>query len=602
MPRELTARRTSESVKEGFDRLQRFRKARASHIKEYIGTYMSETHGLTGDKPLNLVFLAIRALVPNLVQREGLNKVITKLLTQREYAEKLGLALNDVQKAMKLSRILRAGIVDMCFGMAAFKTSLAQSGQMLQIASDINIDPGQIYTELVSMDDLTVDPVCRSFDKAAFIGHRIRIERNRLLEVEGFRRDLVRRLPRSGMKADSDRRAEELTQEDPMSLETMALQDYVNIVELYVPEAEAICYLPDPAETIFEDFLKVEDYYGPPTGPYTFGMLTQPVPDNPFPIAPVGVWRDLADMANRLFKKAMDQADRQKNVGIYSPANADVAEAIHDAMDGEWVASEDPQGVNIQSFEGTDQGTVAMTQSLYGWFNMMAGNPDLMAGTGINADKATGQQILQQNASITIGDMQAMVYDMTADISYKQAWYLHNDDLLFVPGQPGIPLIKRLPSGGEQQLYLTPADKTGPFELLGFEIVRRSMSVVDPATRVRLVSQFCTQIIPQAFNSLMIATQAGQPFNISRYLSIIAEDMGISEIMDEIWEDPTFRERMTWYQQTVGSPKKAGGVGSTQNGGLPVGGTPLPGQTEQFNMDAQATAAEGQQAGAIGGF
>jgi hypothetical protein len=181
---------------------------------------------------------------------------------------------------------------------------------------------------------------------------------------------------------------------------------------------------------------------------------------------------------------------------------------------------------------------------------------------------------------------------------------LHNDDLLFVPGQPGIPLIKRLPSGGEQQLYLTPQDKTGPFESLGFEIVRRSMSVIDPALRVRLVSQFCTQIIPQAFNALLIATQAGQPFNVSRYLSIAAEEMGISEVIDEIWQDPTFRERMAWYQQTVGSPKKAGdgGVGSTQNGGLPVGGTPLPGPTEQFNMNAQATAAEGQQANAIGGF
>jgi hypothetical protein len=308
----------------------------------------------------------------------------------------------------------------------------------------------------------------------------------------------------------------------------------------------------------------------------------------------VGVWRDLSDMANRLFKKAMNQADRQKNVGVYRPGNADVAEAIHDAVDGEWVASDDPDGVQIKTFEGASPETVQMTQSLYGWFNLVAGNPDLLSGAGVNSDKATGQQILQQNASIGVGDMRDMVYDLAAEIQGKRAWFLHNDDLLFQPGQPGIPLIKRETNGQEQQLWLTPADKTGEFETLGFKIVRRSMSVPDPIARAQAVRDFTTNIVPQAFMALQVAMQAGQPFNIARYLTRIAEDMGIVEIVEEIFEDPEFQQRMEWYSQSKGENKKLGGANTTQNSGFPVGRAAPMNSTQQFNNQAQMGAAAAQ--------
>ena len=597
---ELTAGKISDSVKAGFDRFKRFRLARASHIRAYVGDYFEKESGLTGDQPLNLVFLAIRSLIPNLVQKEGLNRVLTSILAQREYAEKLGLALNELHQKIHKARLLRACAVDMCFGLAVAKTSIAASGQLFTVAPDVRVDPGQIYTERISLDDMTADPCCTSWERAAFIGHRIRIERNKLLEADGFNKDLIRALPRAGMK--SDDRAQDLSKDENQALAMMDLQDYVNIVELWVPEAQSVCYIPDPEEAGTSDFLKVEEYYGPPSGYYTFGALTQPVPDNPFPVAPVGVWRDLSDMACKLFKKAMSQADRQKNVGIYRPANADVAEAIHDAVDGEWVASEDPSSVNIQSFEGPSAETTQFTQTIYGWFNLVAGNPDLMSGAGISSDKATGQQILQQNASIGVGDMRDMMYDFAAESSSKEAWFLYNDDLLFVPGQPGIPLIKRETNGQERQLWLTPQDKSGEFDTLGFEIVRRSMSVLDPQTRARLVTQFTVQIVPQAFQALMVSMQAGQPFNINRYLTRVAEDMGISEIVSEIFNDPDFQSRMVWYSQTVGkqNKKNSGGMDTTQNQGFPVGGTPMGTLTQQFNQNAQATAAEGQSAAMMG--
>ncbi len=598
---EVTANRLSESVREGFQRVKHFRLARASHIKAYVGDYFYRETGITGERPLNLVFLAIRSLVPNVVQKEGINRILTPIIAQRDYADKLGLALDELHRKTKRARMLRVAVVDMCVGgLAIAKTSIAASGQLFAVAPDIRIDPGQIYTERVSLDDFVCDPCCLSFDRAAFLGHRIRIERNKLLAAPGWNYDLVRALPRAGTKSSEDRAAD-LSKDDNRATETFDLQDYVNVIEVYVPEAESVCYIPDPEEPGATDFLKVEPYYGPPSGYYTFGTLTQPVPDNPFPIAPVGVWRDLSDMACRLFYKAMKQADRGKSIGVYRASAADTAEAIHDAEDGEWIQTDDPTAVDIKKFEGVSAETVQMTQSIYGWFNLVAGNPDLMSGASIASDKATGQQILQQNASLSVGDMRDMTYDFAAEISGKEAWYLHNDELLFVPGQPGIPLIRRLPNGKEQQTYLTPQDRTGEFDTLGFTIVKRSMNVIDPQMRARLVSEFTTRIVPQAFQAQLIATQAGQPFNLPRYLTVVAEDLGIAEIVEEIFNDPDFQARMQWYAGTVGKQnKKIGqppsGMDTMQNQGFPVGGTPMPGPETQFNQQAQATAAEGRSA------
>jgi len=49
-----------QAVKAGFERIKIYRTARAMFIKEFCGQYFKETHGLTGDTPINLLFSTIR--------------------------------------------------------------------------------------------------------------------------------------------------------------------------------------------------------------------------------------------------------------------------------------------------------------------------------------------------------------------------------------------------------------------------------------------------------------------------------------------------------------------------------------------------------------
>jgi len=199
MPIELTANKVANSVKEGFERHKRFRRARAMFVKDYAGQLYYQQTGMTGEYPINLIFLAIRTLIPNLVMKEGANKITTDILAQKEYAELLGLALNKSQKQRKQKRMLRAGCTGMCFADVPFKTSIAATGELLQLDPDVNVDPGQVYTEIIDWDDFTADPLCKRWETAAFLGHNIRIERQKLLDMNGWNHDLVRSLPRAGL-------------------------------------------------------------------------------------------------------------------------------------------------------------------------------------------------------------------------------------------------------------------------------------------------------------------------------------------------------------------------------------------------------------------
>lgn len=597
---ELTAKVVSDTVKEGFERMRRYRRARALFIKDYVGHYFRAEHGMTGEMPINLVFLAIHALVPSLIQREGFNKVLTDFLQQKDYVEMLGLALNRLQKKLRLKDVLRAAVVDMCFGFTVLKTSIAADGMLLPVADDLDVPLGQVFTDLVSLDDFTFDPTATAFDKSSFMGHRVRVPRQTLLEYD-WDEDVVNALPSASEHPTESQWVQSLTQDGKKSAKMHELQDHVYIVEVHVPDANAILYVPDPYQTTFDDFVHVQEYVGPDGGPYTIGSLTQPVPNNPFPIAPVGVWRDLNDMANIIFKKYMNQSERQKDILLYRPELADVADAIRTALDGEAIACNDPKGINAVSYGGQNPENQAMVQELRGWFNYVAGNPDQLMGIGTSADTATEYQGNQANAVVRIEDMRSMIADVHADISKKQAWFLHTDPLMFDAGKPGIPLIRRVTGGQEVQMYLTPEQRQGDWLDFTFEIVKRSMTVLEPNLRSKRLMEFYTSVVPSLAQSAMVMTQMGIQFNLPRALMQAAEEMGIDEAVQEVFQDPEFQKRLNIMMQMGPQPTgKAELQGILQNGGSPMRGN-LAGPGTETRQQQQASAAEGQSAMGFGG-
>lgn len=600
MPTLFTPRQFQQVADEGFKRLKNYRAARMQYLRAYTGKYYNTSKGDIGNEPINLIFNTIRAMVPHLVMKNPINKVTTDMPEQEDYAFLLGRGLDLTQKRLKFDKTLRAAVVSAFFAFGLLKTGISASGQALYI-DDITVDPGSIYTDLVDLDNLTLDPMCTAWEEANFIGDKIRVPRSELLDAEGYAHDIVRAMPRCYGLGSDEGGTKRLSQKQGAASEMEEVMDYVDVVELWVPKAGAVVCIPDPKALIADRYLNIREYYGPKEGPYTRLVLTPPVPNNPLPIAPVGIWYDLHTKANEIFVKTMNQATRQKDVAIYDPSVIDQAEDVREAQDGEMIPG-DPTKMQMLSFGGQNQKNEGMLQQLQIWYNYMAGNPDQIAGLSSNADTATQANILAGNSNVGIADSENLVGEAAADVSSKQAWYLHNDPFM------ELPISLRTTEGKAVKVTLTPEQRRGDFILMSFSIKPRSMRKLSPDVLAQRLVTFATNVVPAAAMTAQTMMQVGQQFNIMAYLTMVAENMEILDEIQDIFIDPQWQQKLAMVAAMSAKPdgnatKKPGSGSGTagmslpgimQNGGSQMQ-TTIPTAGQQSNMDSQMGANPGQQ-------
>jgi hypothetical protein len=619
--KEVTPKKLQAAIRHGIDRLRLFRSYRVMALRQYVGHYYDRDHGSIGDEPLNLIFNAVSIIVPNLVSNFPKNVVTSRFLMYRGYAELLEMGLDYLDKEIDIKTTLRRWIVDAIFTMGIIKTGLATSKDIITFGDNEHIDNGQPYAEIVDFDDYILDPAARHIEEATFVGSRIRVPRQMLLDSGLYRNDYIERLPAADMDPYDKRDSQAISQHEVTPNEINDLQDYVDVNEIWVPAAKAIVTVPS-GQVTFDDYLRIDDYYGPDDGPFTYLTLTPPVPNNPLPIAPVGIWHDLHVMANKMAKKIMDQAERQKTVLGYKRAMADDAQELMDAGDGEAIAMDDPQGVQSFSWGGQEKSNESHLGQLSYYFSLMSGNTDQLGGMRTGASTATGQEILQQNSSVRVEDMRDLIYVGTTKVNRKLAWYLHTDPLIAlplikrtpIPAQTVMtamgPVMVKPPQVAEQQIILSPDVRQGEFLDFQFTIEAKSMSRMDPNDRLQKALLFCAKVLPSAASASQICAQMGVPFSFSKFMIRMAKELGL-EWMDEVFYDPEFQMQMSELVSRSPMIKDSKGImtgapvtptarglsapheaEAAQNGQAP-GVSNVPSETQQFNMNAQAGASQG---------
>lgn len=615
---EVSPIKFQQAVQRGYKRMENFRRARIKFLQEYIGSYYDKTSGEIGNRPLNMIFNAVRVLIPTMVMNFPKHFVMTPYLAAREYANMLGLALDQHDLKINIKDTYRAALVDAIFTLGIIKTGLCASDSVLAMDDgEGHIDPGTVYSNKVDYDNFVVDPNSKEhmFADATFMGDRIVLPRRTLLESGQYNEDLVMRLPAMSDDLERTRRAKSLSMNNIDQNENADLEDDVEIIELWVPSAKAIVTVPASPDLTFDDFLRIDDYYGPDTGPYSLLALTPPVPGNPMPIPMVGIWYDLAVKANEMAKKIIEQASRQKDIVAYKRAAVDDAEEVRNAGDGETVAVDDPSSLTTLSFGGQNQKNEGFLNDAMAWFNMMAGNPEQVGGQRVDAKSATAANILQQNAGVTLEDMKDLTYIFAAAEAGKRAWYFHTDPLMQMPltrrvQQPGQMQIGMQgqtfmtpPTMQDVQVILTPEARRGDFLDFTFHIEPESMGRVDSKVRVQQMTQLLTQIMPAIMAAAQISMAMGIGFSPKAALLRASKDLGI-EWFDEVFNDPEFL--MLQQQTQMMGPQmqdSKGQVGQGNQGLMPsilqngqpgnVQGNPAS-QATQHNQFAQEGSEDSQ--------
>lgn len=571
MPALITPASLQRAVSLGFDRLTNFRKARYMFVEEYAGAFYDKADPGRA-QPLNLIFKAVSILVPHLVAKNPEHDVQSRYAMYMDYAEMMSLALDDLSNTIGMKDTLRNVITDAIFGMGCIKTGLSVSAQGLQMQDGMETALAQPYAGRVDLDDLCVDPMCRNIKEAVFIGNRVRVPREFMLESGLYESDVVAKLPSVGDYSRKGREVETLTRKN-RSEDANDLVDYVDIVEAWLPDDRVIVTLPF-GESPSRDFMRVVDYEGPDTGPYHF-LGFHWAPNNPFPIPPAGIWYDLHIMANDMARKASRQANRAKEILVYGRQAADDAQNIVDADDGDSVAVDNPQQVSTVSFGG---GMDEVYQHL-GWVDAKfseSGPGDLsqLGGESSKSDTATQAGLLAMAANVRIGDMKDIIYDFTAGVSRDLAWYLHTDPLIEMP------LVRRMPGGEQITLMLTPEARRGDFLDYHFKITQESMDRDNPMMRSQKLTQFVQTVVPTAIQTFiqLHTIGLGGVFNFMKFITINAKLQGINNF-EAIWNDPEFQVMIA--EQLARAPIMPGSVGMP---GLPGEGQGQGGpQGQGFN-------------------
>jgi len=589
MPERVTERRVQLAVKEGFKKNRRHVRAAAMYVKQYVGHYYREEYGTEGDEPINMIFHVIRSLVPNLVMRNPINKVTTSMGDDyKNYAYLLGLTLDQVGERIKLKRIIRRAIVDALFCMGVVKVGLNATDSLIDWG-DMRTDPGQVYADNVDFEDFVYDPSCRRLEEAAFVGHKCRLPRQVLLDDSDVDHDLVQKLPQSMILDTKGKPSNVSGTKDPENF-MIEMQDYVDVVDLYIPGANARILIPDPDQHISDGYLKIEDYYGPTEGPYRYLMLSQPVPGNPIAPPPVGIWYDLHIMANRLMRKQMKRADNQKTVVVADPSAGDMVNDLREAEDEEIIWG-DPKSVTTISTNGAEEGTDATLGRLQVWFNYMSGNPDQMAGIASETETATQAQILAGNANVGIEDSRSMVYDFTSEVNSGMAWFVHYDPFM----KHNLTATRRpwMDSGSYEwgvSLTLTREQRRGEHLDFAFKIKPKSMGSLDPAVLSKRIIEFATKVVPAIITSMQVAMSMGVPFNAQKAITTLADQLDLTEHVQEWFDDPEFMERIN-LMMAIGPQAEGKAVanmgGVVQQGGAIFGG---PDTKSPSNQQAQELA------------
>ncbi len=509
--------------------LKRFREERVQMVRQYVGAHWSE-EGTQERVPVNLLALYVSIVARNLVPKDPRVMLSTFNRPLKPMVRAMEAWGNKEIEHMKLANTLQRIVIDALFSVGICKVALATPQDAALFSW--NLHAGEPYAERVDLDDFVFDQHARDFTECSFIGHRYRAPKWTVTESKLFKKSQRKDIPASydpPFNPEGDERLKQLGQQYIAGMDE-EFEEMVDLWEIYLPRHRQVITLTDDqltgAYAPDAEPLRVQRWLGPEAGPYhilAFGV----VPGNAMPKAPIQDLFDLHDAANRTMRKVIRMADRVKeNVFVAGGAIED-AERLRNASDGEMFRCDRPDSIRQVVTSGQAMNPlVAISTLLKDTFGYMAGNLDMMGGLSPQSKTLGQDQMLSQNASRTITDMQDRTVGFTADVLKALFWYWHHDpmkvqkSLHTLAGVSGIAMTRQV----------TPQMRAQhAFEDLDIMVDPYSLQHQTPQMRMQAITQLMTQIvIPMG----QLMQPQGITVDWNTYLSMAGRYMDMPELAE----------------------------------------------------------------------
>lgn len=507
------------SVSTSRRKLEVFRRNRAACLKEYVGYHYSED-GAADKVPVNLLQLMVNIYSRLLVPSSPALLVTTPHAHLKPIAANLQLACKRLLQDIDFESTSRTAVMDALFSIGIIKVGINNSGSVE--LGGVTHDVGQPFADYVSLDDWVHDVTARRVEDFSFCGNRYRIPKEDAMDSGLFDTSVLERANSSEhtvLNETGDDRASRISQGGPVFDE---FREMIELWDIWVPGAgesgQIVTFVSD-AEL---PPCRIVDWQGPERGPYHLLRLFD-VPDNVMPLAPVLQFIDLHDSVNRLYRKLIRQAERQKTIMAYSGTKED-ADRIQNANDGEGWHIDQPDKVQQLKFGGPEEINLLFASSLKDLYTWGTGNLDALGGLSPQASTLGQDKLLMEQASQMIQEMQRRTSSFIRGVMRDLTWWLWEDPLI------AIPLTKRVGTVEIPTVFSSSA-KEGDFLDYNFDIDPYSMQVHTPAMRMNTIKEIMSTIVAPFASNLEQQNLAIDMRALLKILGSYANAPELSEII-----------------------------------------------------------------------
>lgn len=587
--------RLFRAVEHSYRNLDPFRNLNRSLVQEYAGPAYGESEGR--EKYLNKLNQAIDAYMMLLAANRPAVLISTHYRDLRAFSQQFQVAMNNLFREIGLEHTIRRWVMDAFFCMGAVKVHMADSAEV-QFENDLWLDPGTPGASNVSLDHWVHDISANKVSEMKFSGDLYRIPYADLeagIEMGMYEKAASEELLPSTKIGGEDSWLAQISRGYETDIDEF--EPMVDLADIWIPREGRIYTYAVSDRTKFSMKgapIAVMDWDGPEHGPYHLLGFSD-VPDNIMPTSPASHLAALDRLINNLMRKQAQQAKRQKDNPVYTPAGAESARKLRDGDDGQWVEVNDPKDVAIIKQGGADPGNQALLTGTLQMFDEMAGNLTAMLGLGAQSDTVGQEQLIHNAGNRKIGQMQNKVLDATTALAKSLGFLLWEDEFKEIPGEIQIDGAE----GYSADATWTPDDREGNFLDYNFEVNVFSMAYQSPGQRVEMINQLLTQIYQPMIQQF---TEQGGVIDISSLTDIYAELLNLPRLKDVITFQDKFSNDLEQGQQGRPQTSTKSPV-STRNyvrRSVPSGGTPQN-QTQQMMQSLNQLAGNGQKSGTIQG-
>jgi len=503
--------RLQQSVTWSRTRLEDFREVRVAAIKEYCGTDYGGIESKSkkeGSIPINTLYQFITVYLRNIISQNPECMMSTKNPEKKAYVKNLEINVNKKAFDMNVVRAFQEVLLDSFFGLGACKIGLDENGML--------------FMKPVYFDDHIHDMNSHNLTDMRYMGNYYRVPFDFVMDSKLFKnKNNLLEDNNSHLRDDGIERADLITRGSDYPGEA---ERTISLLDLFIPGKDKSYLVTFPKRGTWKKPLRIIEWHGPKCGPYKY-LYFQTVPANAMPIAPVSNLLPLHHAIQQLAGKLIKQGLRQKSNLPYEPIDAEAAEAVVKAEDGEAFKSKNAASLKEVRWGGIDQQNFGFLIQLMEIFNEQAGNLRLIAGAGAESETFSQDQMLARAASQGLADMRDKFLDFCKDVYKDISWYEVNT--------PGIErrLTKKVDSIIGEIPFTYRSDEMYGLDL-EFDVDIDPISTVhkSPEMRLAAMENFVQSTLPlQPFMQ-----QQGITFDVEGYMRAKARYLGMTELEDLI--------------------------------------------------------------------